>query len=377
MTKKKLYNYFLLLSAQILFLLSCAQNDSKQDHLVSTIISSDSVTVYSGKFENNTPVQKIALDENKFRKVLTDKMNKAGKPITVLLKLSPDGGQGGIIGSVYSVIQWSKELGVTSFIIADNDEKNITRFNSAEDTWRYIDSGFTQPHQLDLNFPKEEEVPAEQLISGNTLTCIIFSSRRIYCYQGSDFKQGKYYSIAEGNSFRSELLKLKKAKGDSLTVIIKPADDASYKSTVDILDEMTINKIENYAIVKITKPEESFLQTKSFDWTPPEPVVIKTPNSVTTQALPENNAMLIEIRGEDSVWYKILMKGQVNSAVQVALPITENLSKAIAGFEKEHSNSRLSYLIKGHPKSTYPVFEKVVNSLKQNNIYKYNLVTSD
>ena len=38
-------------------------------------------------------------------------------------------------------------------------------------------------------------------------------------------------------------------------VIIKPDDDATYKNTVDILDEMTINGVKRYAMVKILKEE--------------------------------------------------------------------------------------------------------------------------
>ncbi|MGB3090856.1 MAG: hypothetical protein WBB20_12885, partial [Chitinophagaceae bacterium] len=38
-------------------------------------------------------------------------------------------------------------------------------------------------------------------------------------------------------------------------VIIKPDNDATYKNTVDILDEMTINQARTYAMVKILKEE--------------------------------------------------------------------------------------------------------------------------
>ena len=40
-----------------------------------------------------------------------------------------------------------------------------------------------------------------------------------------------------------------------LIVVIKPDADATYKNTVDILDEMTINRVKRFAMVKII-PEE-------------------------------------------------------------------------------------------------------------------------
>ena len=38
-------------------------------------------------------------------------------------------------------------------------------------------------------------------------------------------------------------------------VVIKPDEDATYKNTVDILDEMTINNVKRYAMVDITPQE--------------------------------------------------------------------------------------------------------------------------
>ena len=43
-------------------------------------------------------------------------------------------------------------------------------------------------------------------------------------------------------------------------VIIKPDQDATYKNTVDILDEMTINQVRTYAMVKILPQEYELIQ---------------------------------------------------------------------------------------------------------------------
>ena len=42
-------------------------------------------------------------------------------------------------------------------------------------------------------------------------------------------------------------------------VIIKPTKDATYKNTVDILDEMTIDAVKRYALVEITPDEYKFI----------------------------------------------------------------------------------------------------------------------
>ncbi len=43
-------------------------------------------------------------------------------------------------------------------------------------------------------------------------------------------------------------------------VIIKPNEEATYKNTVDILDEMTINQVKRYAMVKILERENELIK---------------------------------------------------------------------------------------------------------------------
>ena len=62
---------------------------------------------------------------------------------------------------------------------------------------------------------------------------------------------------------------------------------------------------------------------------------------------------------------------------KVENPITDNLAKVIADFEKTEPGTNMSYEIRGDSKSRYPVFQKVVSALKKNKIYKYKLVTSE
>jgi hypothetical protein len=38
-------------------------------------------------------------------------------------------------------------------------------------------------------------------------------------------------------------------------VVIKPNEDATYKNSVDILDEMTINDVQRFALIEITPDE--------------------------------------------------------------------------------------------------------------------------
>jgi biopolymer transport protein ExbD len=153
----------------------------------------------------------------------------------------------------------------------------------------------TTPTTLDLNMPKDIKDPKDQTEAkeSGVLSIMLGKGDQVYYYEG------KLVVDAAGNNFKSTTFKgirdviIKKklevigrhvhdetcpktqqnakkpitegGKGDpdwenackdrDFIVIIKPSDDATYKNTVDILDEMTINQARTYAMVKILKEE--------------------------------------------------------------------------------------------------------------------------
>jgi hypothetical protein len=75
----------------------------------------------------------------------------------------------------------------------------------------------------------------------------------VYYYEGLDPLQIK---TATFKTIRDEIIRKKQSTNvEDLVVIIKPTVDATYKNTVDILDEMTINAIKRYAMVDISAQE--------------------------------------------------------------------------------------------------------------------------
>ncbi|MEK7225007.1 MAG: biopolymer transporter ExbD, partial [Bacteroidota bacterium] len=208
----------------------------------------------------------------------------------------------------------------------------------------------------------------------NTVTVILIAEKEWYCYSGTGFTNGKTYSSKD---FRILLTQKKKQWGDSLFVIIKPEEQASYKATVDALDEMILNKIERYAMARLNLDEKSFLDTDNQESGPPEPISITTPGSVSTSAIPDDNAFLIEIRKDNSVWYQPISPLIKMAPQKVNAPIIKNLKKIIADYEKASPDKKKTYLIKGDGNATYLVFEQVIAAMKENNIYKYTLVTSE
>jgi biopolymer transport protein ExbD len=152
----------------------------------------------------------------------------------------------------------------------------------------------TTPTTLDLNMPKDIKDPKDQTEAkeSGVLTIMLGKGNQVYYYEG------KLVVDASGNNFqqttfkgiRDEIIKKKaeviarhqhdetcaktqenaKAKKDpdwanackdrDFIVIIKPDKDATYKNTVDILDEMTINQARTYAMVKILDQEYDLIK---------------------------------------------------------------------------------------------------------------------
>lgn len=163
---------------------------------------------------------------------------------------------------------------------------------------------------------------------------------------------------------------------------------------------------------------------------PAEPVKVETPNSVSSVILKEENAMLITISPDNKVYINISapkdpaklvavaealnssrqmglsaqeinsfktvpiigvpftgLKGLLNlplaqqeKVVQPGIPVLDTLNNELVWWVQSvntaFSGGKMLYLIKGDNKSTYPTFEAVINALRKNEIFKYNLVTS-
>jgi biopolymer transport protein ExbD len=152
----------------------------------------------------------------------------------------------------------------------------------------------TTPTTLDLNMPKDIKDPKDQTEAKETgvISVMLGKGNQIYYYEGklevsegkNNFKQTTFTGIRQilidkkkdvvSRHVHDETCKKKqdKAKGigdpdwesvckdRDFIVIIKPNEEATYKNTVDILDEMTINQVKTYAMVKILKEENELIK---------------------------------------------------------------------------------------------------------------------
>jgi biopolymer transport protein ExbD len=112
-----------------------------------------------------------------------------------------------------------------------------------------------QPTAMKLFLPKDVDKPEDQnkVKESGAFTILLGKQDQVYYYEGLD------PSLIKATNFkgiREEILRKKKSTNpEDLVMILKPSEDATYKNTVDILDEMTIAEIKRYAMVDISPGE--------------------------------------------------------------------------------------------------------------------------
>src|SRR4029078_11664420 len=140
----------------------------------------------------------------------------------------------------------------------------------------------SSPKALNLNMPKDTNKDEElnKAKESGALTIMLGKDNAVYYYEGQLLPDGSNFKTATFASIREEIINKKKDviknhvhddkcpkicdenKGDKnscldrdFVVVIKPDEDATYRNTVDMLDEMTINNVKRYAMVDITPQE--------------------------------------------------------------------------------------------------------------------------
>ena len=118
----------------------------------------------------------------------------------------------------------------------------------------------SQPTAMRLFLPKDVDKPEEQnkLKESAAFTVMPSKDDKIYYYEGLDPSK---LMASDFKGIRDLILdKKRRTDPKDFMVIIKPTKDATYKNTVDILDEMTIDDVKRYALVDISPVEYGFIQ---------------------------------------------------------------------------------------------------------------------
>lgn len=143
------------------------------------------------------------------------------------------------------------------------------------------------PNTMKLTMPKDEKNEENQMEvkQSGALTIMLGKDNEVFFYEGQLEADGSNFQSSTFADIRDEIMKKKKDVisrhvhdegckkiwekngGDQTScldkdfvVVIKPNKEATYRNTVDILDEMTINNVQRFAMVDITPQEEELIK---------------------------------------------------------------------------------------------------------------------
>ncbi len=117
----------------------------------------------------------------------------------------------------------------------------------------------SQPTAMKLFLPKDVDKPEEQnkVKASAVLTLMLGKNDQVYYYEGDDPTK------LQGTNFKAvrDIILDKKRRTDpkDFVVVLKPTQDATYKNTVNILDEMTIDAVKRFALVDISPDEYKYI----------------------------------------------------------------------------------------------------------------------
>jgi biopolymer transport protein ExbD len=114
-----------------------------------------------------------------------------------------------------------------------------------------------------LNLPKDTDKPEEQNKAKESavLTLLLGKNDVVYYYEGSLLPDASNFKTSNSKNIRDVILNKKRNTNPSdFVVILKPDAESTYKNTVDMLDEMTIDDVKRYALVDISPVEDELIK---------------------------------------------------------------------------------------------------------------------
>lgn len=132
-------------------------------------------------------------------------------------------------------------------------------------TFFIFTSTMSTPATMDLYMPKDTDKDEEQnkAKESGALTVMMSKDNHVYYYEGQlapDASNFKTTNFDPESGIRKVIMDKKRStNAEDLVIVIKPGKEATYKNTVDILDEMTINEVKRFALVDISDVEEQLI----------------------------------------------------------------------------------------------------------------------
>ena len=121
----------------------------------------------------------------------------------------------------------------------------------------------SQPTAMKLNLPKDVEKPEDQtkIKESAVLTVMLGRDNNVFYYEGQLDPAGANFKSSNFKDIRDIIInKKKRTNATDFAIVLKPNEESTYRNVIDILDEMTINRVTRYALVDISVGENQLIK---------------------------------------------------------------------------------------------------------------------
>jgi len=127
-------------------------------------------------------------------------------------------------------------------------------------TFFILTTTLSKPQTMEITMPEKpkENDKQPEVNEKKVLTLVLGANDKVYWYVGITEPEAKRVDFSKDGI--RKVLQQKKSEIRDMIVLIKAMDESKYKNMVDILDEMTINSIQRYAIVDITPADKEIVR---------------------------------------------------------------------------------------------------------------------
>lgn len=160
-------------------------------------------------------------------------------------------------------------------------QNRMSKKNTRVDLTPMVDLGFllitffvftTQlslPTAMSLNMPYDKEKPGDLICASCVITLYLQADNTVQYFEGMPesnplVKQSAFSSDGIRNVIIQKKKEVQKARGtsDDFVLIIKSADKSTFQNFVDILDEVTINRVKHYYIDEVNDMDRKLFAQK-------------------------------------------------------------------------------------------------------------------
>jgi biopolymer transport protein ExbD len=239
-----------------LFLLAGCQGGSaektvRQDNVYLTIIAGGyKIYYYENKLDSKQKIDSADITEKDLLDIIEKVQAKTISQLYITVKFADEGNAGRNFSVITDILK-KKNIQFSKDPVISKKETEYLGFH----TNPIFDTEKRETMRLVLPGGNKEKLTEKETRAA--LTILLSGTDDLYVYRQPEIKNGLKITAQKIGQYLSEV----KKKDSKLVVIIKPSTKASYKSLVDMLDQMSINDIKKYLLEEPTGEEENFLNS--------------------------------------------------------------------------------------------------------------------